>query len=195
MANSLGTNADRDRELQSLVGSLASGLSGGPSGLPAGLNSLQTNQGDSLSNLAQSSPNSGLETASTEQMNIQGSSPQHEEGAVQSESPSLNIGGLQDGGSYSEEGHNNGGEQEPQQQQESAQGAPNMGNDFRRSKVPAHEHASFYEDDEDEVDDIDNSMERDTKSTIPHEADDDLLDDDVHERVHKDIIPRPEYFL
>jgi len=113
-------------------------------------------------------------------MSVQSSSPQHEEG-FQSESPNLNIGGLQ--GGYTEE---SGGHTEESQEGQAPQ------DNYRRSGLPAKQQASFYEDDSDEVDDIDESMERDTKSTIPHENDD--IDNDIHERVHKDVIPRPEDF-
>ena len=184
----MSSNADRDRELQNLVGNLAGGLSGGLSngGLPAGLGNL--------ANLAQQSNSNGntmeVQGGSQEPINIQSSAPQHEE-AVQSESPNMNIGGLQDGGNYPEDAPHN---EEPPHGEEQSEGSNgNQGNDYRRSGVPSQQHASFYEDEADEVDDVDESMERDTKSTIPHE-DDDLIDNDIHERVHKDVIPRPEDF-
>lgn len=102
----------------------------------------------------------------------------HEDG-YSSESPDINIGGLQ--GGYGE-------------QQDSHGDASADSNNYQRSMFPGSSFAR-EENNEDEGDveqDEDDSTERDEKSIIPREDDD--VEPDQHVRVHKDIIPHPEDF-
>lgn len=107
----------------------------------------------------------------------------HDEGGFPSDANAMNMGALQGGGAYGDEaGHQDGQDQM----------------NYQRSMFPSQTYASFnrkhnHKDNVEQEEDLDNSTERDVKSTIMRDDDDEeVRDEDSHERVHKDFIPRPE---
>ena len=140
-----------------------------------------SNIGNNLGGLGGSMENSnGLSAAIPDSMSASMSLPnsqsQHED-SYAADTPNMNIGGIQGGFSEDSTAHNS---------EESSSSI----NNFQRSFFPSTNFAKDIDNKKHilEQSDLDNSTERDLKSTIPHEDE----EEDKHERVHKDVIPRPE---
>ena len=110
----------------------------------------------------------------------------HDEGSFPSDNTAMNMGALQGGGQFGDDS----GHADDQNQM-----------NYQRSLFPSSNYVSYFpnnrnKDNTEQSDDLDKSTERDVKSTIVRDDDDDesIDEPESHERVHKDYIPRPEDF-
>jgi len=171
-----------------------SGMSGNEGGNAMGGNAMPGGMGlgDDSGNGMQGSPLAGGSPMGDSGMG--GSSPMggaegaqntHGDESFPADSGAMNMGAMQNGGQFGDEpGHSD--EQSPM--------------NYQRSAFPASSYVSYFpEHVKDNIEeDVDESTERDVKSTILRDDEDEAgeegRDDTIHVRVHKDYIPRPEDF-